>query len=116
MHSSLAALRTQRWDDHRYYHHSRVNQALHLISALSFLTAYGLVFVDPVGAALLGWLVAMVSRQCGHVFFEPEGYDLVNEATHAHKEDSKVGYNRRRKVVLLGLWTAAPRCCSTPRV
>jgi len=23
-------LRVQRWDDHRYYHHSRINQSLHL--------------------------------------------------------------------------------------
>jgi len=30
----------QRWDDHRYYHHSRINQSLHLISAISFVVAY----------------------------------------------------------------------------
>ena len=47
------ALRTQRWDDHRYYHHSRVNQTLHLISAISFLCAYALAFSDPAVAALL---------------------------------------------------------------
>ncbi len=40
MQSFLDALRTQRCDDHRYYHHSRINQTLHLVSALSFLTAY----------------------------------------------------------------------------
>ena len=34
--SILETLRVQRWDDHRYYHHSRINQFLHLISALSF--------------------------------------------------------------------------------
>ena len=28
-------LRTQRWDDHRYYHHSRINQSLHFVSALA---------------------------------------------------------------------------------
>jgi hypothetical protein len=33
------ALQTQRWDDHRYYHHSVVNQSLHFVSALSFLCA-----------------------------------------------------------------------------
>ena len=37
MHDFLEALRIQRWDDHRYYHHSRINQSLHLVSALSFL-------------------------------------------------------------------------------
>ena len=26
-------LRIQRWDDHRYYHHSRINQSLHFVSA-----------------------------------------------------------------------------------
>ncbi len=36
----LQALKTQRWDDHRYYHHSRINQTLHLISAISFVVAY----------------------------------------------------------------------------
>ena len=43
----LRALRTQRWDDHRYYHHSRINQSLHLVSAISFLFAYVLIFKDP---------------------------------------------------------------------
>src|SRR3974377_1333074 len=44
----LRALETQRWDDHRYYHHSRINQSLHLVSAMSFLCAYVLLFTDPV--------------------------------------------------------------------
>src|SRR5215472_14178739 len=55
----LEALRVQRWDDHRYYHHSRVNQSLHLVSAVSFLAAYAMMFGDPAMAALIGWLVAM---------------------------------------------------------
>jgi len=102
------ALRTQRWDDHRYYHHSRINQTLHMISALSFLTAYCVVFQSPALAALIGWLLAMVSRQAGHFFFEPKGYDEVNQATHAHKEAIKVGYNLRRKAVLLVIWIVSP--------
>ena len=32
MQSFRQALHTQRWDDHRYYHHSRINQSLHLLS------------------------------------------------------------------------------------
>ena len=104
----LQALDTQRWDDHRYYHHSRVNQFLHLVSAISFLYAYVLLFTDPAAAALVGWLIAMVSRQVGHFFFEPKGYDHVNRATHEHKEDIKVGYNLQRKVVLLSIWAASP--------
>ncbi|HZO23359.1 MAG TPA: hypothetical protein VFB37_12725 [Steroidobacteraceae bacterium] len=108
MQSFSQALQTQRWDDHRYYHHSRINQSLHLLSAVSFLAAYVLIFTYPVAAALVGWLVAMVSRQLGHFFFEPKGYDTVNQATHEHKEAIKVGYNLRRKLVLLSIWALAP--------
>jgi hypothetical protein len=104
----LNALRTQRWDDHRYYHHSRINQSLHLVSALSFLTAYALMFTKPAAAALLGWLVAMVARQSGHFFFEPKTYDEVNQATHAYKESIKVGYNLHRKIWLLAIWALSP--------
>jgi hypothetical protein len=102
------ALRQQRWDDHRYYHHSRINQTLHLVSAISFVVAYGVLFFDPPLAALIGWLVSMTTRQSGHFFFEPTGYDHVNQATHEHKEAIKVGYNLRRKLVLLAVWAAAP--------
>jgi hypothetical protein len=104
----LAELREQRWDDHRLYHHSRVNQSLHLLSALSFLTSYVLLAVSPSIAALIGWVLAMCSRQIGHFFFEPKGFDDVNELTHEDKEDIKVGYNLRRKIVLLSIWAASP--------
>lgn len=108
MTSFAATLREQRWDDHRYYHHSTINQTLHLISAISFVVAYGLLFVDPALAALVAWLVSMVSRQAGHFFFEPKGYDHLNQATHEHKEEIKVGYNLQRKVVLMVVWAASP--------
>jgi hypothetical protein len=108
MRNFWAELQAQRWDDHRYYHHSRINQSLHLLSALSFLVAYVMAFTDPVAAALIGWLVSMVSRQCGHFFFEPKGYDQVNHATHEYKEAIKVGYNLRRKVILHVVWAASP--------
>jgi hypothetical protein len=104
----MNTLRMQRWDDHRYYHHSRINQSLHFISALSFLYAYAVLFFNPALAALVGWLVAMVTRQSGHFFFEPKGYDAVNQATHEYKEAIKVGYNLQRKVVLLLLWALSP--------
>ncbi|MGH8035875.1 MAG: hypothetical protein ACREO9_11660, partial [Lysobacterales bacterium] len=42
----------QRWDDHRYYHHSRINQSLHLLSATSFIATYILLLVDPSFAVL----------------------------------------------------------------
>lgn len=104
----LALLNEQRWDDHRYYHHCRINQSLHLLSACCFVVAYGLLLVDPAWAALLAWGVSMTSRQAGHFFFEPKGYDHVNQATHEHKEEIKIGYNLRRKIVLMGLWAASP--------
>jgi hypothetical protein len=104
----LEALRVQRWDDHRYYHHSRVNQSLHLLSAMSFLFSYVMIFRSPAIAALVGWLVAMTSRQVGHFFFEPRDYDVVNQASHEYKEEIKVGYNLQRKVVLLSIWALSP--------
>jgi hypothetical protein len=104
----IETLRTQRWDDHRYYHHSRINQSLHFISAVSFLWAYTLLFSDPAAAALVAWFISMTTRQAGHFFFEPKGYDQVNQATHEFKEQIKVGYNLRRKVVLMTIWALTP--------
>jgi hypothetical protein len=108
MNKFLQALAVQRWDDHRYYHHSTINQSLHFLSATSFLCAYLLLLTDPVAAALIGWLLAMTSRQVGHFFFEPKGYDEFNQATHEHKEEIKVGYNLQRKIVLLSIWALSP--------
>jgi len=108
MSSFFEELRLQRWDDHRYYHHSTINQSLHLVSAISFLCAYVLIFTDPAAAALVGWLVAMTTRQAGHFFFEPKDYDHINQATHEYKEEIKVGYNLQRKVVLLSIWALSP--------
>ena len=102
------ALTKQRWDDHRYYHHSRVNQSLHLFSALSFICAYGVLPLEPAFAVLIAWLLAMPSRQIGHFFFEPRDYDVVNQATHEHKEEIKVGYNLQRKVPLMSAWACSP--------
>jgi hypothetical protein len=104
----MAALEEQRWDDHRFYHHNRINQSLHLFSSLCFVAVYVLLFVHPVAAALLGWPIAMLARQTGHFFFEPKGFDKVNQVTHEHKEDAKVGYNLKRKIVLSSLWALVP--------
>jgi hypothetical protein len=106
--SFLAELRRQRADDHRFYHQSRINQTLHLISAISFLAAYALVFTQPLTAVLIGWGIGMVTRQTGHYVFEPSGYDAVNQATNAHKEKVKVGFNQTRKTVLIAIWLLAP--------
>jgi len=108
MEGFFQTLKTQRWDDHRYYHHSRINQSLHFISASSFLVAYFYLFIDPVVSSLIAWLIAMTTRQSGHFFFEPKDYDTVNQATNEHKEFIKVGYNLERKVVLMAIWAAIP--------
>lgn len=108
MQGFLEALRVQRWDDHRYYHHSRINQSLHLVSAISFLFSYVMLWKDPAVSALVGWLIGMTSRQAGHFFFEPKSYDHYNKATHEYKEEIKVGYNLRRKVVLMSIWALSP--------
>ena len=104
----LEELQKQRWDDHRFYHHNRINQFLHLLSAMCFVASYILIFISPAMAALIGWLLSMVLRQSGHFFFEPLTYDNINKATHEYKESVKVGYNLRRKVVLLSIWALIP--------
>ncbi|MBR0859433.1 hypothetical protein [Bradyrhizobium liaoningense] len=100
-------LRTQRFDDYRFYHQSTVNQTLHLFSAVIFLFCYGMLFRDPALAGIIGW-VAMLTRQAGHFFFEPNGYDAVNDVSNDYKEAVKVGYNQARKIVLLVVWGSAP--------
>ena len=108
MNDFLQTLREQRWDDHRYYHQSRINQSLHFVSAISFLVAYALLFIDPAWAAIVGWCVSMTTRQAGHFFFEPRGFDHLNQVSDEHKEAIKVGYNLQRKIVLLSIWVAVP--------
>lgn len=108
MQEFVKKVRELQWDDHRYYHQCRINQTLHLISAISFLCAYVLLFVNPAAAGLVGWLVGMVTRQSGHIFFEPRGFDEINQATDAYKESIKAGYNMRRKAILLTVWASMP--------
>lgn len=94
----------QRWDDLRFYHQSYMNQTLHLISALGFLTAYVLAFFDFTTAIFFGWIVAMVPRQIGHFVFEPHDYDTVNDIDDNRKESIKVGFNLNKKVWLISFW------------
>lgn len=108
MSSFRQTLKTQRWDDHRYYHHSLINQSLHFLSATTFVLSYIMCYWNPAMAALIGWAVSMTSRQIGHFFFEPKGYDEINQVTHEYKEEIKVGYNLRRKVVLMTIWAISP--------
>jgi hypothetical protein len=50
----------------------------------------------------------MLTRQTGHFFFEPNGYDNVNDVSNDYKEAVKVGYNQTRKIVLLTVWGLVP--------
>ena len=46
----------------------------------------------------------MTSRQAGHFFFEPRGYDEVNQATDEFKDEVTIGYNIRRiDLMMMGL-------------
>lgn len=101
-------LHEQRWDDHRYYHRSRVNQTLHLLSACCFLTTYVLVPINPIVAAVFGWVIAMWPRQIGHFWFEPKGFDEINGVSFETKEEIKVGFNLQRKVILFAVWLCVP--------
>ena len=50
----------------------------------------------------------MWSRQIGHFFFEPKGFDHINKVTFDHKENVKVGFNLQRKVILFVAWISVP--------
>ena len=39
----------------------------------------------PLVSALFCWLVSLTSRQAGHFFFEPRGYDHIYKASHELK-------------------------------
>ena len=51
--SFFEELQEQRWDDHRYYHQSRVNQALHLLSACCFVGVYVMLLFKPALASII---------------------------------------------------------------
>src|ERR1035438_4652328 len=54
MQSFLRALEIQRWDDHRYYHHSRINQSLHLLSAIhSWMVPSPFPVASPLASGLM---------------------------------------------------------------
>ena len=79
-------LKTQRWDDHPFYHHSRINQALHLVSAISFTVAYVLVFTHRSRPCCWRGCRRRAARSATS-FSNRKSYDTINQATHDHKED-----------------------------
>jgi hypothetical protein len=67
-----------------------------------------MLLVEPAYAAIIAWCISMTTRQAGHFFFEPRGYDEINQMTDEYKEEIKVGYNIRRKIVLMSVWASIP--------
>ena len=60
----LRTLKVLRWDDHRYYHQSRINQSLHFISAIGFLVAYAMLKrFNPQATLLTAGLVLLAYAQ-----------------------------------------------------
>ena len=105
----LETLREQRWDDHRYYHHSRINQSLHLVSAMSFLFAYVLIFKDPATAALVGWLVGDDQPAGRPLLLRAAGTTTrsTRRATSTRRR-SRSATTCSRKVVLMSIWALSP--------
>jgi len=103
----IQQLRQQPWSGHRFYQHNRVNQFLHLLSGLSFLISYMVLFVNPVLAIMLGWPLAMALRQAGYCFFDPKNADKVTPSSYEHKESAGVSYGLLRKVILINIYLAS---------
>ena len=79
------------------------------VSAISFVCAYVLVFTHPVAAVLLGMDRRHDAAARPAISSSSPGTTTtINKATHEYKEDVKVGYNLRRKVVLMGIWALSP--------
>jgi hypothetical protein len=70
--------------------------------------AYVVLFIDPAIAGLIGVLISMGTRQSGHFFFEPLGFDEVNQVTNEYKEQIKVGFNLHRKIAIIAIWAISP--------
>lgn len=104
MKSFFEALRSRRRDNHRFYHQGRISESLYFVSAIRFMIAYTMLFLSSATATLVGWLVSMVARQSGCSFFESLGYDRSNDVTNEHKEQLEVGYNLKRRTVLIAVW------------
>jgi len=84
----------------RRLHFAGTTLVLAALGAAAIKRDWRWLLAAPVAGYGLAWI--------GHFFFEPKTYDEVNQATHEHKEDIKVGYNLQRKVVLMSIWALSP--------
>jgi len=104
----LQELRTQRWVTIVTIITAASTRACTSSARRVFLVAYVMVFIDPVVSRCFGWLVSMTSRQAGHFFFEPRGYDHVNHASHEHQGRDQVGYNLAAQGRADDIWALSP--------
>ena len=112
----LNELKVQRWDDHRYYHHSKVNQSLHFVSATSFLCAYVMAFGKGALALLLGrrneiCISEKLTIIWGNNFFE-EGQ---GESPGGGRHTSASAYPRANAFLFTGWWVGGAVVCLRKR-
>ena len=114
MQSFLAELRTQRWDDHRYYHHSRINQSLHLLRAISFIVALR-ALASP-RHARAGNLLAAAGIACYAVFFGGllwlrfSAQYCGEELSESQASERSMNYECSKMATALGLCAARCDC------
>ena len=85
-------------DDHVASHSNAVNQFFHILSSSVFIYCYVLTFSDLTTAMGLG-LAALFVRQFGHAVLEPPCHD---------KEEILLGFNTRKKSVIVGAYLLIP--------
>ena len=107
MRDFMAMLRTQRFDDYRYYHQSRINQTLHLIGAIIFLGCYALLFGDA-ACGRTGRLARDVNPPDRSLLLRAQRLRRPQQRHQRIQGNIKIGYNQRRKIVLLIIWGMAP--------
>ena len=93
----LDVMRRKR-DDHHASHSNGVNQLFHLVSSSVFIGCYALAFWDLTTAMWAG-LGALFLRQIGHAILEPPCHE---------KEALLLGFDTRKKTVILGMYLAIP--------
>jgi glutamate-1-semialdehyde 2,1-aminomutase len=85
-------------DDHHASHRDLTNQLFHIVSSSVFLGCYALAFWDLTTAMWAG-LAALFLRQIGHAVLEPPCHD---------QEATLLGFNTRKKTLILGVYLAIP--------
>ena len=93
-----AEVMRRKHDDHVASHSNAVNQLFHILSSSVFIYCYVLTFSNLTTAMGLG-LAALFVRQFGHAVLEPPCHD---------KEEILLGFNTRKKSVIVGAYLLIP--------